>query len=44
MWNLKNKIYKQIYQNGNRLTDSENKLAITRGERGVRMGEIGERD
>ena len=33
MWDLKNKWYKWTYSdNGNRLTDLENKLMVTRGE------------
>ena len=32
MWNLKNKTDEQIQQNRNRLTDTENKLEVTRGE------------
>ena len=36
MWNLK-KLYKWIYlQNRNRLTDTENKLMVTKGESGGR--------
>ena len=38
MWNLK-KLYKWTYlQNRNKLTDSGNKLIITKGERGVMVG------
>ena len=38
MWNLN----KQTKQNKNRLTDSENKLVVTRGEGVWGVGEIGE--
>ena len=34
MWNLKKKSYKWTYlQNGNRVTDVENKLMVTKGKR-----------
>ena len=34
MWNLKKKKYKRTYlQNRNRLTDTENKFMVTKGER-----------
>ena len=37
MENLKRKLYKQTYlQNRKRLTDIENKLTVTKGERGGR--------
>ena len=37
MWNLKKKKYKWTYlQNRNRATDIENKLMVTKGERGGR--------
>ena len=38
MCNLKNKTNERIYQNRNELTDTENKLVVTRGERGGRTG------
>ena len=41
MWNPKNQPNKQ---NRNRLTDTENKLVVARGEDGSRLGEIGEGD
>ena len=34
MWNLKNETNGQIQQNRNRLTDTENKLVVSRG-RGI---------
>ena len=40
MWNLKNKTNKYIYQNRNRLTDAENKLLGTSGERKVGRGTL----
>ena len=43
MWNLKNK-NEQIQQNRNRLTDTENKLVATSGERDGGRGKIGEGD
>ena len=39
MWNLKKKIIQMNLQNRNRLTDIENKLTVTKWERGGR--EIG---
>ena len=33
MWNLKKKIIQMNLQNRNRLTDIENKLTVTKGER-----------
>ena len=35
MWNLKNKTNEWIQQNKNRLTDIENKLMSTSGDRGL---------
>ena len=34
MWNLKKKWIQMNLQNGNRLIDRENKLMVTKGERG----------
>ena len=39
MWNLKHK----AKQNKNKLTDTENRLVVTRGEGGWEMGEMGKR-
>ena len=41
MWNVKNKRNKQTKQNENRLTDTWNKLVVTRGGRGGNIG-VGE--
>ena len=41
MWNLKNTTNELIQQNRNRLTDIENKLVVTRGEREVGRGKMG---
>ena len=40
MWNLKTIIYKEIKQNKNILTDIENKLVVTSGERQDRGREL----
>ena len=43
MWNLKNKT--NVYnKKESRLTDTENKLVVTSGEREVRRGNIGEEE
>ena len=45
MWNLKQNKTKQMNtQNKNRLTDSESKQVVARGEVGGALGEIGEGD
>ena len=41
MWNLKNETIKYIQQNGNRITDIEEKLVATSGERESGRGEMG---
>ena len=41
---VESKKQKMNKQNRNRLIDTENKLVVSRGERGWGMGEIGERE
>ena len=43
MWSVKNKTNEQTKQNRNRLTDTENKLVVARGEE-ERLSEKGEGD
>ena len=38
MWNLKKKMQMNLFPKQNRLTDIENKLMVTKGERGGRDG------
>ena len=40
-WNLKNDTNELIYNNRNRLTDFENKLMVTKGERWGGRGKLG---
>ena len=44
MWNLKKKWIQMNLQNGNRLIDRENKLMVTKGERGVKIRNLGVTD
>ena len=44
MWNLKNKANEQIQQNRNRVIETENKLAVARGEGVKGIKEIGKGD
>ena len=44
MWTLKHDTDKLIYKNRNRLTNVENKLMVTKGEREWERGKLGDSD